>query len=96
ISKSVVTEDIVDIYDSLGLEKAELSILSDKFLEEIKEMPQKNLALQLLENLLAGKIKSIQKTNVVQAEKYSELLKKSINKYNTRGITSEIAIRELI
>ncbi|EHH1657752.1 DUF3387 domain-containing protein, partial [Enterococcus faecalis] len=68
ISKSVVTEDIVDIYDSLGLEKAELSILSDKFLEEIKEMPQKNLALQLLENLLAGKIKSIQKTNVVQAE----------------------------
>ncbi|EUJ35270.1 type I restriction endonuclease subunit R [Brochothrix thermosphacta] len=96
ISKSVVTEDIVDIYESLGLEKAELSILSDKFLEEIKEMPQKNLALQLLENLLAGKVKSIQRTNIVQAKKYSDLLQQSIDKYNLRGIDSEIAIRELI
>lgn len=96
ISKSVVTEDIVDIYESLGLEKAELSILSDKFLEEIKAMPQKNLALQLLENLLAGKVKSIQRTNIIQAKKYSDLLKQSINRYNSRGIDSEIAIRELI
>ncbi|WP_412097322.1 type I restriction endonuclease subunit R [Carnobacterium maltaromaticum] len=96
ISKSVVTEDIIDIYESLGLEKAELSILSDKFLEEIKAMPQKNLALQLLENLLAGKVKSIQRTNIIQAKKYSDLLKQSINRYNSRGIDSEIAIRELI
>lgn len=96
ISKSVVTEDIVDIYESLGLEKAELSILSDSFLEEIKAMPQKNLALQLLENLLAGKVKSIQRTNIVQAKKYSDLLQHSINKYNIRGIDSEMAIRELI
>ncbi len=51
----------MDIYDSLGLEKAELSILSDKFLEEIKEMPQKNLALQLLENLLAEKLSLFKK-----------------------------------
>lgn len=96
IAKSVVTEDIVDIYESLGLEKAELSILSDSFLEEIKAMPQKNLALQLLENLLAGKVKSIQRTNIVQAKKYSDLLQQSINKYNIRGIDSEMAIRELI
>ena len=74
VSKSVISEEVVDIFASVGLNKPDISILSDEFLEEVKGLPQKNLALELLRRLLDGKIKSIAKKNVVQAKKFSEML----------------------
>lgn len=97
ISKSVVAEkEVVDIYASLGLEKPDLSILSDEFLAEVRALPQKNVAVTLLDRLLRGKVKSIQRTNLMQSKKFSEMLDASINKYNKRTIETSKVIEELI
>ena len=96
LSKSVVAEGVVDIYESLGLEKPDLSILSDEFLAEVRALPQKNVAVTLLERLLRGKVKSIQRTNLVQSRKFTEMLNGSIDKYNKRTIETSKVIEELI
>ncbi|MEG0121517.1 type I restriction endonuclease subunit R, partial [Enterococcus sp.] len=96
LSKSVVAEGVVDIYESLGLEKPDLSILSDEFLAEVRALPQKNVAVILLERLLRGKVKSIQRTNLVQSRKFTEMLNGSIDKYNKRTIETSKVIEELI
>lgn len=97
ISKSVVAEkEVVDIYASLGLDKPELSILSDEFLAEVRALPQKNVAVTLLDRLLRGKVKSIQRTNLMQSKKFSEMLDASVNKYNKRTIETSKVIEELI
>lgn len=96
LSKSVVAEGVVDIYESLGLEKPDLSILSDEFLAEVRALPQKNVAVTLLERLLRGKVKSVQRTNLVQAKKFTEMLNGSIDKYNKRTIETSKVIEELI
>ena len=97
LSKSVVAEGVVDIYESLGLEKPDLSILSDEFLAEVRALPQKNVAVTLLERLLRGKVKSIQRTNLVQSKKFTEMLNGSIDKYNKRKPLKHLkVIEELI
>lgn len=97
ISKSVVAEnEVIDIYESLGLENPDLSVLSDEFLAEVRALPQKNVAVKLLDRLLRGKVKSIQRTNLVQSKKFSEMLDDSINKYNKRTIETSKVIEELI
>ena len=80
LSKSIISEGVVDIYESLGLENPDISILSDEFLADVRALPQKNIAVLLLERLLKGKVKSVQRMNVIQAKKYSEMLKNSIDK----------------
>ena len=70
----------------MGLNSPDISILSDEFLEEVKGLPQKNLALELLRRLLDGKIKAIAKKNVVQAKKFSEMLEASVNQYTKRSL----------
>ncbi|GGB01864.1 type I restriction endonuclease subunit R [Macrococcus hajekii] len=96
ISKSVISEEVIDIYKELGIDNPDLSILSDKFLEDVKALPQKNLAIALLDRLLAGKVKSIERTNLVQARKFSEMLSDSLNRYNKRTIETSKVIEELI
>ena len=96
ISKSVISEEVIDIYESLGLENPDISILSDKFLEDVKAMPHKNLAVELLNRLLNGKVKSVQRTNLIQARKFSEMLEGALNKYNKRAIETSKVIEELI
>ncbi|URM31591.1 type I restriction endonuclease subunit R [Cytobacillus firmus] len=96
ISKSIISEEVVDIYDSLGLDKPDLSILSDRFLAEVKALPHKNLAVELLNRLLNGKVKHIQRRNLVQAKKFSDLLEGAIQKYNKRTIETSKVIEELI
>lgn len=96
ISKSVISEEVVDIYDSLGIENPDISILSDQFLNEVKALPQKNLAVELLNRLLQGKVKNIQKTNLVKAKKFTDMLNAAINKYNKRAIETSKVIEELI
>lgn len=96
VSKSVISDEVVDIYDSLGLNNPDISILSDQFLEEVKAIPHKNVAVELLNRLLEGKVKSVQKTNLVKAKKFTDMLNNAINKYNKRAIETSKVIEELI
>lgn len=96
ISKSIISEEVVDIYGSLGLETPDISILSDGFLREVEALPQKNVAVELLNRLLEGKITNIQRRNLVQSKKFSELLENALNKYNKRTIEASKVIEELI
>jgi len=96
ISKSISSNEVVDILASVGLNKPNIAILSDEFLEGIKGMKQKNLAVELLNRLLKGGIRSFSTRNLVQSKKFSELLEASIRKYQNRTIETTQVIMELI
>lgn len=96
VSQSVVTEDVIDIYQTLGLEQPDLSILSDDFLKDVEGLKQKNVAVELLNRLLKGQVNSLMKTNVTVSKRFSEMLGNSINKYNSRSIETSKVIEELI
>jgi type I restriction enzyme R subunit len=96
VSKALVTDEIVDIFAAAGLKKPDISILSDEFLAEIRGMPQRNLAVELLRKLLVGEIKTRSQRNVVQARSFTELLERSVRKYQNRAIESAQVIEELI
>lgn len=96
VSKSVISEEVVDILAAVGLNKPDISILSDEFLDEVKGIPQKNLALELLRRLLDGKIRAIVRKNVVQAKKFSEMLESSVNQYAKRSLETAEVIKALV
>ncbi|QFU25640.1 HsdR family type I site-specific deoxyribonuclease [Staphylococcus haemolyticus] len=96
VSQSVVTEDVIDVYQTLGLEQPDLSILSDDFLKDVEGLKQKNVAVELLNQLLKGQVKSLMKTNATVSKRFSEMLGNSINKYNSRSIETSKVIEELI
>ena len=96
ISKAVVSGEIVDIFAAAGLKKPDISILSDDFLAEVRGLPQRNLAVELLQKLLKGEIRARQKRNVVQARSFAELLEQAIRKYQNRAIETAQVIEELI
>ncbi|TAK36963.1 MAG: type I restriction endonuclease subunit R [Chloroflexota bacterium] len=96
ISKAVVSDEVVDIFAAAGLKKPDLSILSDEFLAEVRGMPQRNLAVELLRKLLAGEIKSRSRRNVVQARSFAEMLDRAIKLYQNRAIEAARVIDELI
>jgi len=96
VSKALVTDEIVDIFAAAGLKKPDISILSDEFLAEIRGMPQRNLAVELLRKLLVGEIKTRSQRNVVQARSFTELLDRSIRRYQNRAIETAQVIEELI
>jgi len=96
VSKAMVSDEIVDIFAAAGLKKPDISILSDEFLAEIRGMPQRNLAVELLRKLLAGEIKTRLRRNVVQARSFAELLEQTVRKYQNRAIETAQVIEELI
>lgn len=96
VSNAIVSEDVVDIFAAAGLKKPDLSILSDEFLEEILAMPQRNLAVELLQKLLRGEIRTRSRRNVVQARKFSELIEASLRRYQNRAVETAQVIKELI
>lgn len=96
VSKSVISEEVVDILSAVGLNRPDISILSDDFLDEIKAMPQRNLALELLRRLLDGKIKAIARKNIVQARKFSEMLESAVNQYSKRSLETLEVIKALV
>jgi len=87
---------IIDIFDAAGIKRPDISILSDEFLEEIKGMERKNLALELLKKILNDEIKSRSKKNLIQGRKLSEMLEKAIKKYQNNILTAAQVIDELI
>lgn len=96
IGSAVVSEDVVDIFESVGLDKPNIGILDDEFLAEVRNLPERNLAVELLERLLEGEIKSRFGGNVVQEKKFSELLTNVITRYQNRSIETAQVIEELI
>ena len=92
----MVSEGVVDIFAATGLKKPDISILSDEFLAEVRDMPQRNLAVELLQKLLKGKIKARGKRNVVQARSFADLLEKAVRKYQNRAIETAQVIETLI
>ena len=96
IDNAVISEGVEDIFDFLGLDKPDIGILSDEFLQDVSNMPHKNLAIELLERLLKDDIKAKCRTNVVQEKKFSDKLQASLNKYHNRAIETAQVIEELI
>ena len=96
VSKALVSDEIVDVFAAAGLKKPDISILSDEFLAEVRGMPQRNLAVELLRKLLVGEIKTRSQRNVVQARSFTELLERSIRRYQNRAIETAQVIEELI
>ncbi len=92
----MVSEEVVDIFAAAGLKKPDISILSDEFLAEVQGMPHRNLAVELLQKLLKGEIKSRSKRNVVQARSFAEMLEQSLRRYQNRAIETAKIIEELI
>ena len=96
ISKAMVSDEVVDIFAAAGLKKPDISILSDEFLAEVHGMPQRNLAIELLQKLLKGEIRIRSQRNVVQARAFSEMLEQSLRRYQNRAIETAKVIEELI
>jgi len=92
----VVSESVVDIFDAVGLEKPNIGLLDDAFLAQVKNLPERNLAVELLERLLEGEIKSKFATNVVQQRKFSDLLGSVIARYQNRSIETAQVMEELV
>ena len=96
IGSAVVSEEVVDIFDAVGLDKPNIGILDDAFLAEVRNLPERNLAIELLERLLEGEIKTRFAGNIVQGKKFSELLTDVIKRYQNRAIETAQVIEELI
>ncbi|WP_230179696.1 type I restriction endonuclease subunit R [Aquabacterium sp. CECT 9606] len=96
ISSAVVSDSVVDIFDAVGLDKPNIGLLDDEFLAQVKNLPERNLAVELLERLLEGEIKSRFATNVVQERKFSELLGNVIKRYQNRSIETAQVMEELV
>ncbi len=96
VSKAVVSEGVVDIFTAAGLEKPDVSILSDEFLAEVRDLPHKNVAVELLERLLGDDIKTRSQKNIVQGRSFAGMLERSIRAYQHRTIEAAQVIEELI
>jgi type I restriction enzyme R subunit len=97
VSRAIVPEQqVMDVFTAAGLEKPDISILSDQFLSEVRELPQKNVAVELLRKLLSDEIKTRSRKNVVEARSFAEMLEQAIRRYQNRSIESAAVIEELI
>ncbi|MFI5383791.1 MAG: DUF3387 domain-containing protein, partial [Methanosarcina thermophila] len=96
VSKSIATEEIIDVFDAVGINKPEISILSEEFLAEVRDLPQKNLAYEVLKKLLYDEIKTRSRRNLIQGKSFAEMLEQAINKYKSRGIDTLQVIEELL
>jgi type I restriction enzyme R subunit len=96
VSKAIASDRVIDIFRDAGLEKPEISILSDGFLAEVQGLPYKNLALELLRKLLNDEIKSRSRKNVVEARSFAQMLEKTIKLYQNRSIETAEVIAHLI
>jgi type I restriction enzyme R subunit len=97
VSKAITTEgQVIDVFTAAGLPKPDISILSDQFLAEVRGLKHKNVAAELLEKLLKDELKVRSKRNLVQSQFFSEKLKKTLNAYHNRAISTMQVIEELI
>jgi type I restriction enzyme, R subunit len=96
VSRAVVSTEIVDIMRAAGLESPDISILSDEFLAEVREMPKKNLAIEALKKLINGEVRAQSQRNVTQSKAFTERLEDAIARYHTNALTTAQVLEELI
>ena len=96
ISRAVASEGVMDIFAAAGLDKPDISVLSDEFLSEVQGMPQRNLAVELLQKLLKGELHIRRRKNVVQARSFADMLEQTLRRYQNRAIEAAQVIEELI
>ncbi len=96
VAKGVLVNGVTDLYKTLGVDKPDISVLDENFLKKLGEIPQKNLAAELLQRLIDDEIQARSRRNTTQAQKFSKKLMEAINKYSNRALTSAQVIEELI
>ncbi len=96
VSRAVASEGVLDIFAAAGLDKPDISVLSEEFLAEVQGMPQRNLAVELLQKLLRGEVATRRRANVVQARSFAEMLEQTLRRYQNRAIEAAQVIEELI
>jgi type I restriction enzyme R subunit len=96
VSNAVATNEILDICEMAGIDKPDISIFSEEFMEEVRAMPQRNLALEALRKLLNDEIRAYQKKNAVQSRSFAEMLERSFKRYDSRSIDTVELIDELL
>ncbi|MCK5581843.1 MAG: type I restriction endonuclease subunit R [Candidatus Omnitrophica bacterium] len=96
IDQALVSEQVIDVFDAAGIKKPDISILSDEFLLEVKNMEHKNIALEVLKKLLNDEIKARVKKNLIQGKSLMEMLEDSIKRYHNKILTAVEVIEELI
>ena len=96
VSRAVAPDGVMDIFAAAGLKKPDISILSEEFLAEVRAMPQRNLAVELLRKLLNGELAARRRKNVVQARSFAEMLEQTIRRYQSRAVEAAHVIEELI
>jgi type I restriction enzyme R subunit len=96
ISRSIASDEVIDIFAAAGMDRPDISILSDEFLAEVRDMPHRNLALEVLLKLLSDEIKARSRKNLVQSRSFADMLDKTIKKYWNRSIDAAEVISELV
>jgi type I restriction enzyme, R subunit len=96
VSRAIVSDRVIDIFEAAGLKKPDISILSDGFLAEVRDLPQKNVAFELLRKLLNDEVKTKSRKNLVQSRLFSALLEKRLHEYQNRALTTAEIIDHLI
>jgi type I restriction enzyme, R subunit len=96
LSKAVISDRIVDVFEAAGLGKPDVSVLSEGFLAEVRDMPQKNLAFEALKKLLNDQIRLYSRKNLVQGKSFMEMLDRTIKKYTNRSVETAQVIEELV
>ena len=96
VAGAIVSDEVIDVFAAAGLPKPDISILSEEFLAEVRDLPQKNLAVEVLRKLLTDEIKIRSLRNLVQSRAFSDMLERSLRKYQARAIETAAVIEELI
>ena len=96
LAQAIIPEGVVDIFAAAGLSKPDISILSEEFLAEVRELPHKNLGVELLQRLLKGEVSRLRRRNLVQSHTFSEMLEQTLRRYQNRAIEAAQVIEELI
>ncbi|KKW68758.1 DEAD/DEAH box helicase [Lampropedia cohaerens] len=96
LDNAIVADGVADVFALAGLDKPNIGLLSDEFLEDVRQMKSRNLAVELLEKLLRDEIKARVRGNVVQEKKYGDRLLETLRKYHNRAVETAQVIEELI
>jgi len=96
VNDAIISEEVIDIFDAAGIKKPDISILDDRFLAEVRNLPQKNLAFELLKRLLEDEVSSKARSNISQGKKFSLMLDESVKRYQNGLIETAQVIEELI
>jgi len=96
VSRAIASDEVIDIFSAAGLKKPDISIMSDEFLAEVRAMPERNLAVELLNRLLGDEVRSSGRKNLVKSRSFEALLEESLRRYQNRAIETAQVIEELI